>query len=166
MSKNKKQLFLILGANLVFAVLLLLGYCNFAPNFVKNGVNITNIIEWALIGGLFASTLGFMAIFFYEVISKKQAKPLFYLIAASVSLNPFSAGAGYLAYKQNGGKVSGTKLGLVIYIFILFSSVWLLNISRVLLNFLFTAGTTKKANILEFLYLYKYILHLSFPYHL
>ena len=154
---TKKNYLLFVLANVLFFFALNLGYGSKAKYTIGSMSLNTTLIALAYIG-IYLSTIGLITLIAYEKISGKKCSNVAYFVLSLLTFNPVSCGAGFLLYKYRGGEIKSVRLVLIVMCYSLVMSVWTLNISRVILNFLFTADAAKKATILNYLYVYKFIL--------
>ena len=154
---NKKTPILLLVANIIWYVVLRLGYGEFAPYYIGD-VLINDVLTTLMYVGIYGSSLAIIVLESCELFLKRELPNIFYFIIGLLSCNPLSCGAAFIAYKANGGQMKVARLALIVAAVGLICSTWMLNVSRVILNFLFTADAAKKKEILDILYIYKYVL--------
>ena len=154
---NKKTPILLLIANIIWYVALRLGYGAIAPYYVGD-VLVNNVLTTLMYVGIYVSSIAIIIVELSELLLKKELPSIIYFIIGLLTFNPLSCGAAFIAYKENGGKIKTVRLALIVAAMGLVMSTWTLNVSRIILNFLFTADAAKKAKILKFLYVYKYVL--------
>ena len=158
---NKKGSILLLVANIIWCVVLKLGYGDILSYNVGR-YNIVWLTTTFMYAGLFISSIAMFVLLVIEEVTKKNVDNRIYLALALVTGNPLSCGAGFMLYKENGGEIKTARLALIVAAYALCVTTWNLNVSRVILNFLFTANAAKKETILNFLFAYKYLLALGF----
>jgi len=154
---NKKNFVLLIIANIIFFFALRWGYNANAPLYISD-INLNKALAALAYVGIYLTTVGVICLALYEGISKKEVSNKVYFILSLLTFNPLSCIAGFMLYKERGGEVKTARLALIVMLYGLTISVWTLNISRIVLNFLFTADATKKATILKYLYTYKFVL--------
>ena len=154
---NKKTSILLVLSNIIFYFALKLGYNSMAPIMFK-GIDVNKCLMAISLVGIFLSTIMMLVLTLIELITKKNLNNRFYFILSLLTLNPLSCIFGFMLYKENGGEVKNTRLALIVMVYGLVLSVWTLNVSRIVLNFLLTADADTKSKVLNYLYLYKFIL--------
>lgn len=154
---NRKNYFYLLLSYIIFFIMLRLGYNDMAPITIGK-INLNEIISIVCYAGIFVSLTFYIVLMIIELVSKKDIHPFLYFVASVLSFNPLSTAAGFMVYKSKNGNIKNARLGLIVMLYTLIISVWILNVFRVVLNFLLTADTKTKETVLKSLYAYKFAL--------